>query len=131
MHHSRLSSVIIDCRTPDVTSAAKFWSEALGRPVAPNASNPSYVSLQMQPGEIICQVQSVTHGSRVHLDIETDDIVFSLRGERPVDSHTAALAWPARPGSVRAADLPTSAKAAIGQAQRAGLRPRNERSLRP
>jgi len=74
MHHSRLSSVIIDCRTPDLTSAATFWSEALGRPVATNASNPSYVALQMQPGEIICQVQAVTHDSRVHLDIETDNL---------------------------------------------------------
>jgi hypothetical protein len=74
MHHSRLSSVIIDCRTPDLTSAAKFWSEAIGRPVATNVSNPSYVSLQMQPGEIICQVQAVTHESRVHLDIETDNL---------------------------------------------------------
>src|SRR4051812_27732567 len=74
MHHSRLSSVIIDCRTPDVTGAAKFWSAALGRPAATNTSNPSYVALQMQPGEIICQVQAVTHESRVHLDIETDNL---------------------------------------------------------
>jgi len=42
--------------------------------VATNASNPSYVALQMQPGEIICQVQAVTHDSRVHLDIETDNL---------------------------------------------------------
>jgi hypothetical protein len=32
----------------------------------------------MQPGEIICQVQAVTHDSRVHLDIETDNIVAEV-----------------------------------------------------
>src|SRR5262249_51531225 len=75
MHHSRFSSVIIDCRTSDLTSAAKFWSEAFGRPtVKANPANPTYVSLKMHADEVICQVQSVPHESRVHLDIETDDI---------------------------------------------------------
>jgi predicted enzyme related to lactoylglutathione lyase len=75
MHHSRFSSVIIDCRTSDLTSAATFWSQAFGRPtVEANPDNPTYVSLQMHADELICQVQSVPHESRVHLDIETDDI---------------------------------------------------------
>jgi hypothetical protein len=33
-----------------------------------------YVSLQMHADEMIYQVQAVAHESRVHLDIETDDI---------------------------------------------------------
>jgi hypothetical protein len=28
----------------------------------------------MKPGEILCQVQAVKHESRVHIDIETDDV---------------------------------------------------------
>src|SRR5262249_24986138 len=46
-----------------------------GRPtVKANPANPTYVSLKMHADEVICQVQSVPHESRVHLDIETDDI---------------------------------------------------------
>ena len=74
MHHSRFSTVIIDCQTSDLRSAARFWSEAFGRPAVENPGNPMYVALQMRADEIICQVQSVAHESRVHLDIETDDI---------------------------------------------------------
>ena len=74
MHHSRLSSVIIDCKTADLPGAASFWSQALGRPAQENPANPTYISLQMLPGEPICQIQSVPHESRVHLDIETDNI---------------------------------------------------------
>ena len=75
MHHSRFSSVIIDCRTSDLTSAANFWSQAFGRPtITENPANPTYVPLKMHADEVICQVQSVSHESRVHLDIETDDL---------------------------------------------------------
>jgi predicted enzyme related to lactoylglutathione lyase len=75
MHHSRFSTVIIDCKTSDLNGAAKFWSQAFGRPtVNANPANPTYVSLKMHADEVICQVQSVSHESRVHLDIETDDI---------------------------------------------------------
>jgi hypothetical protein len=35
MHHSRLCAILIDCRTVDVDAAARFWGEALGRPVDP------------------------------------------------------------------------------------------------
>jgi hypothetical protein len=74
MHHSRFSSVIIDCRTPDLAGAASFWSQALGRPAVVSPANPTYVALAMRAGEVICQVQSVAHESRVHLDLETDDV---------------------------------------------------------
>ena len=36
MHQSRLCAVLIDCRTADLEDAARFWGEALGRPVDPN-----------------------------------------------------------------------------------------------
>jgi len=93
MHHSRFSSVIIDCQTPDLTSAANFWSQAFGRQtVEQHPANPRYVSLKMHADEVICQVQSVLHESRVHLDIETDDIDAEVArlaklGAREVERH--------------------------------------------
>jgi hypothetical protein len=74
MHHSRLCSVIIDCQTSDLSEAATFWSQALGRPAILHSHNSTYVSLQMESGELIVQLQAVSHESRVHLDIETNDL---------------------------------------------------------
>jgi Glyoxalase-like domain len=76
MHHSRLCAVLIDCQTADVDQAAGFWGAALGRPVDldhPGTRGP-YRMLETPPDEPIVQVQRVEHQSRVHLDIETDDI---------------------------------------------------------
>jgi catechol 2,3-dioxygenase-like lactoylglutathione lyase family enzyme len=76
MHHSRLCAVLIDCETADVDEAARFWGEALGRPVDMEhpGSRSHYRMLETQPDEPIVQIQAVGHESRVHLDIETDDI---------------------------------------------------------
>jgi len=73
MHKSRLSSVIIDCKDADIDAAGRFWSQALGRPLlAPDDDN--YRSLEDRDGQPYVLVQRVAHASRVHLDIETDDI---------------------------------------------------------
>ena len=76
MHHSRLCAVLIDCKTSDVDEAARFWGEALGRPVDPShpGSRGNYRMLETPPDEPIVQIQRVDHESRVHIDIETDDI---------------------------------------------------------
>ena len=75
MHKSRLSTLVIDCRTSDVESAARFWSAALGRDVQPpEADSPTYRELRMAKEEPLLLVQGVDHESRVHIDIETDDI---------------------------------------------------------
>jgi hypothetical protein len=76
MHHSRLCAVLIDCQTDDVDAAARFWAEALGRPVDPGhrGSHGNYRMREAQPDEPIVQIQRVAHESRVHLDIESDDI---------------------------------------------------------
>ena len=76
MHHSRLCAVLIDCKTEDVDDAARFWGEALGRPVDRDhaGSRGAYLMLSDQADEPIVQIQRVDHDSRVHLDIETDDI---------------------------------------------------------
>lgn len=76
MHHSRLCSMQIDCRVEDIDAAAEFWAAALGRPVDRDHSGTrgNYVMLATPPDEPMVQIQRVEHESRVHLDIETDDI---------------------------------------------------------
>lgn len=73
MHKSRLAGFIIDCDTPDLDAAARFWSAALGMPIPPGAE-PPYVGLATRTHSLHVEVQQVSHPSRVHLDIETDDI---------------------------------------------------------
>ena len=76
MHRSRLNGLQIDCRMENVDAAAKFWAEALGRPVDWQSSSTrgNYRTLEARAGEVDIQIQRVEHESRVHLDIETDDI---------------------------------------------------------
>jgi predicted enzyme related to lactoylglutathione lyase len=76
MHKSKLAGFIIDCRTPDLHAAAEFWSRALGLPMRrlPAQEGEKYVGLDGAPGELHVEVQTVDHESRVHLDIETDDV---------------------------------------------------------
>jgi predicted enzyme related to lactoylglutathione lyase len=76
MHRSRLCAVLIDCNTDDVDQAAAFWASALGRDVDANhpGTRGNYRMLETPPDEPIVQIQRVEHESRVHIDIETDDI---------------------------------------------------------
>jgi hypothetical protein len=76
MHHSRLCALLIDCRTDDIDAAAEFWAAALGRPVDRDhaATRGRYRMLETPPDEPIVEIQQVDHESRVHIDIETDDI---------------------------------------------------------
>jgi hypothetical protein len=74
MHKSKLAGFIIDCQTDDLQGAAGFWGAALGLPTRqlPGTEGDSYVRLMSDALHI--EVQAVDHPSRVHLDIETDDI---------------------------------------------------------
>ncbi|HTB65735.1 MAG TPA: VOC family protein [Steroidobacteraceae bacterium] len=76
MHRSRLCAILIDCKDSDINEAAGFWSRALG--CAIDAGHPgtagNYCMLETPPDEPIVQIQRVDHESRVHLDIESDDI---------------------------------------------------------
>ena len=76
MHQSRLCAVLIDCQDADVDEAAAFWAAALGRPVDLDhpGSRENYRMLETPPDEPIVQIQRVSHESRAHIDIETDDI---------------------------------------------------------
>ena len=81
MHRSRLAGFIMDCRTEDLEQAAQFWSAALGVPLKPAADEPSalYRQLLTNPSDLHIEVQQVGHESRVHIDIETDDIEAEAR----------------------------------------------------
>jgi len=80
MHKSRLAGFIIDCRTDDVDEAARFWSAALGLELRPGAAQqPLYRGLDTAADQPVLEVQQVSHESRVHLDIESDDIEAEAR----------------------------------------------------
>ena len=72
MHRSRLSTIVIDCDADDLEEAGVFWSAALGRPLG--RSEDPYADLEGPAGEPKVLLQRVDHPSRVHLDIESDDI---------------------------------------------------------
>jgi predicted enzyme related to lactoylglutathione lyase len=75
MHKSRLAGFIIDCHTDDLEAATRFWTQALGLAVrAPASPDPRYRTLATADDQPHLEVQQVDHPSRVHLDIETDDI---------------------------------------------------------
>ena len=76
MHRSRLSTVVIDCQTAHLDRAAEFWAKALNRPASKpqDPADQNYRELETPPGEIIVAVQEVQHPSRVHIDIETDNL---------------------------------------------------------
>ena len=73
MHKSCLGAIVIDCRTEDLAAASAFWSAALGYP-ARATDDARYVELDGAGGRPAIVLQQVEHESRVHLDIETDDI---------------------------------------------------------
>ena len=81
MHKSRLAGFIIDCQTNDVRTAATFWSGALGMELRalPGAEGEKYMRLVDPDDRLHVEVQSVSHPSRVHLDIESDDVDAEVR----------------------------------------------------
>jgi len=76
MHKSKLVAAVIDCQGDDLAGPARFWSSALGRKVAAshNPAKDKYVTLGSGKEELIILLQKVPHPSRVHLDIESDDV---------------------------------------------------------
>ena len=81
MHKSKLAGFIIDCQTADLDGAADFWGSALGMQVRalPPGEGEIYKKLEDPKHGLAIEVQRVSHPSRVHLDIETDDIAAEVR----------------------------------------------------
>ena len=80
-HKSKLCGFIIDCRTDDLAAAADFWGRALGMEIRalPAEEGEKYVRLVDRNSELHIEVQKVDHPSRVHLDIEADDVEAEVR----------------------------------------------------
>ncbi len=79
MHHSRISTIVIDCAEEDWERSLEFWGRALGRDLLPEeGDDPRYVSLRGRLGEggaPLALLQRVPAAERaIHLDIETDDV---------------------------------------------------------
>ena len=81
MHKSKLAGFIIDCQTTDLDRAAQFWGSALGMPVRalPPDEDETYKKLEDSQHGLSIEVQVVSHPSRVHLDIETNDVESEVR----------------------------------------------------
>ena len=81
MHRSQLAGFIIDCQTDDLEAAAEFWGRALGLPrrTSKSPEDAGYALLQTAPNDLHIEVQKVDHPSRVHLDIEADDVEAEVR----------------------------------------------------
>jgi len=123
MHRSRLCAVLIDCNSTDVDEAARFWAEALGRPVdlTHAGSRGNYRMLKTSPDEPIMQIQRVEHESRVHIDIETDDIPSEVARLTKLGAKVAERLerWVVM-------EAPTGQRFCVVQAQRPGF-PKNAR----
>lgn len=81
MHHSRLCTLVLDCQVDDLEPATRFWSAALGKPIESldQDGDGRYAALATAGDEPIVLLQKVEHDSRVHLDIETDDLDAEVR----------------------------------------------------
>ncbi len=81
MHHSRLSTVLIDCDEERFERSVEFWREALGKEAI--RLDDRYVSLRGRvggDGGAVVMLQRVPAAERaIHLDIETDDVVAEVQ----------------------------------------------------
>lgn len=79
MHKSRLGTVIIDCQTDDLGREAEFWAAALGGRAGQADSAERYIDVHSDPADPHIILQKVEHPSRIHIDIETDDIATEVK----------------------------------------------------
>ena len=81
MHRSQLAGFIIDCDGGNLDEAASFWGQAMGFEAMPQSDpeDEKYRQLDTGANGLHIEVQRVDHPSRVHIDIETDDIEAEVR----------------------------------------------------
>ncbi|HEX2494035.1 MAG TPA: VOC family protein, partial [Steroidobacter sp.] len=118
MHKSRLAGFIIDCKTDNLEKAAEFWSAALGWPLKPRDQEPERTYRQLMTGEggLHIEVQQVDHQSRVHLDIEADDLEAEVRRLESLGARV--VSWVHRWCVMEA---PTGQRFCVVRVQRAGF----------
>ncbi|MEM8533745.1 MAG: VOC family protein [Chloroflexota bacterium] len=75
MHRSRLSTILIDCSYDTMNASVHFWGHALGvSPTHSGNASDSYVALEGGSSHLSLELQQVYAPSRIHLNIETDNI---------------------------------------------------------
>ncbi|MEO6651231.1 MAG: VOC family protein [Ilumatobacteraceae bacterium] len=83
MHRSRIGVVLIDHPFDTYDAATAFWLGVRGGSIGTSedqADDSPYVSLDPLPGGMLLELQRTGSGTgaRVHLDIETDDVVAEI-----------------------------------------------------
>ncbi len=87
MHRSRLHVVLIDSSPEAADAEVAFWAAALGGDPQPEADTPFTVLSALGSGQILAHQRLDDGTSRIHLDIETDDVE---REVRRLEGHGAA-----------------------------------------
>jgi len=85
MHRSRINGLLIDCKIEDIDAAARFWAEALGRPVDPNhpGSRGNYRMLETPPGDIPAEVARIEKlGAKIDTRMERWVVMRAPTGQR-------------------------------------------------
>ena len=81
-HRSPMCALLIDCPANHMTSAVAFWSPALGRAVVEKTNPRSpYTRLATPEGptlDVFLQAP-MSQESRLHFDIDTDDVEVKVR----------------------------------------------------
>jgi hypothetical protein len=76
VHKSQLGGIVIDCNeSVDLEEAGRFWSAVLGYPIRKRDDlNPKkFIDFEVPPNDPHITLQSVSHESRCHIDLETED----------------------------------------------------------
>ena len=74
-HHSRVSTLMIDCLADRFDESVGFWCRALGLPEPEHPPEDGrYLRLGQIEGPLFVQLQKVDAGAGYHLDFESDGI---------------------------------------------------------
>ena len=80
MHRSRLRAIMIDYSEDSFQAGTRFWHDALGMPPGRSRGPGSpYVWFDGTVGGLEVGTQRIGDTSRVHLDIEADDVEAEVR----------------------------------------------------
>ena len=80
MHRSRLRAIMIDCSEDSFDAGTRFWRDALGMTTGGSHGPGSpYVWFDGTVGGLEVGTQRIGDTSRVHLDIESEDIEAEVR----------------------------------------------------
>jgi predicted enzyme related to lactoylglutathione lyase len=75
MHRSRLRQFVLDFAPEDFQAGTDFWAAAVGAEQERDPQDPDYTELRGHPGDLAILTQRLGDGpSRIHLDIEADDV---------------------------------------------------------